>query len=230
MKKTALFTFIALAVVSSSFAQISFGPKLGVGLSTWANTKVAAGKTYSYSPIITPQVGAVLNVQLGDYLAVRPELLFIQRGATSTTYGYDSKLRASYLELPINIAGGVKLGPGRLEAFAGAALGVCLGGKYKRENSPIDRVYTIKPGKAMNADLINPNSTVLNINPLNVSLNFGIDYKFDNGFLIQAGYNLGLTNVTPHYEDAKKEEDRSKNVTKASAFNLSVAYLFGGKK
>ena len=91
-------------------------------------------------------------------------------------------------------------------------------------------MYICKPSKATNADLANTNSTTTFINPFNGSLNFGVDDKFDNGILIQAGYNLGLSNLTPHYEDSKKEEDRSKDFTTASAFNLSVAYLFGGKK
>jgi len=215
-----------LVASSASFAQVSFGPKLGLGISTWKNTKVSSGTSYTYTSIITPQVGAVLNVQFGDYFAFRPEMLFIQRGAKSQTYGYTTKLRTSYLELPINAVVGIEAGPGRLEFFAGPAIGICLGGKYSTEGSPYDKTYTFKTKKVPYPAV---NNNYAYINPLNISLNFGVDYKFNNGLLIQMGYNLGLSNMTPHYEDPAKESKRNDNVTKSSAVTFGVAYLFGGK-
>ncbi len=225
MKK--ILTIVLVAFSAASFAQVSVGPKLGLGLSTIKDTKVSTGNTAgSYTSIITPQIGAVLNVQMGDIFALRPELLFVQRGFKQVQNGFTTVGRVSYLELPINVAAGFQAGPGKLEFFAGPSFGFGLGGKIKSEGNGSSNTTTVKSGKEPASNV--PSNTVY-LNGFNASLNFGIDYKFDNGLLIQAGYNLGLTNMLPHYADSNAESTRSEDVTKASAFNFGVAYLFGGK-
>lgn len=136
------------------------------------------------------------------------------------------RTRVSYIEVPINLVGGIQAGPGKVELFVGPSFGFGLGGRYKAEGFGNTVTGSIKAKKQ-------PENTAGSndryVNPFNASLNFGIDYKFDNGLLIQVGYNLGLTNVNPHYANSNAESNRSNNVTKASAVNIAVAYLFGGK-
>ncbi|MDB5258285.1 MAG: hypothetical protein JWM14_2980 [Chitinophagaceae bacterium] len=237
-----LFSFLGLATVSS--AQISFGPKLGVGLSTFRDVKKPAdqpGTNYSY--LVVPQVGVLLNVQLGNHLAVRPELLYTQRataGESSSIYfgnTYSAKIimRVSYIELPINVVGNLKAGPGNIELFAGPSFGYVLGGNTKTElTSPSgteNREGNVIAGKSPE-NYNDPGNTDQNtyINPFNVSLNFGAGYKFNNGLLIQLGYNLGFSNLVPHSDNSATENKRSDTVVKSSAFTLGIAYLFGGKK
>ncbi len=236
MKKVFLIGVFIISSISASFAQVSFGPKLGLGVSTLNNTKVSSGRSKSdYKSIITPTVGVVANFQLGNIFALRPELLYLQRGAKTEYTVTDwngivtgtgtSTMRISYLELPINLAAGIKAGPGKFEVFAGPSFALALGGKAKASGGGIDETITIRPGKVPTK----PNGDA-HINPLNVSLNFGLDYKFNNGLFIQAGYNLGLSNISAHYEDSKAESRRNDNVTKASAVNFAVGFLFGGKE
>ncbi len=225
MKKTVLTILFATAVSTASFAQVSFGPKLGLGISSEKDTKVSSGTAASYSSILTPQVGVVLNAQLGDHFAIRPELLYLQRGAKESSGGATITYRAGYIELPINIAAGLQAGPGKFEVFAGPSFGYSLGGHYKVESSGYSGSGNIKAKKQPDSFT----GTDVYMNPFNVSLNFGLDYKFDNGLLIQVGYNLGLSNNHPHYANSTLESDRSKDVTKTSSINFGVAYLFGGK-
>ncbi|MDB5255936.1 MAG: hypothetical protein JWM14_631 [Chitinophagaceae bacterium] len=228
MKKTFLSFLFVAAVSSASFAQVSFGPKLGLGISTLKQTKTPDGQTTTtYSSILTPQVGVVLNAQITDNFAIRPELLYLQRGAKSDLGGGATlTTRASYVELPINLVGGFQAGPGKLELFVGPSFGLALGGHYKAEGNGNSVEGSIKPKKQPEGATGND----IYMNPLNVSLNIGVDYKFDNGLLIQAGYNLGFSNSTPHYANSDQESNRNKDVTKASSINFGVAYLFGGKK
>ena len=227
MKRKLLTTLLIVAASSASFAQVSFGPKLGLGISNMKDTKTSNGTGNTYTAIITPQIGAVLNVQFGDYVALRPELLYIQRGSQSAGFGAVVTTRVSYIELPINVAGGLDLGPGRLEAFVGPSFGFVVGGKIKSDGGFYGtQTYSVKGAKIPTSGA---NGNTAYVNPLNVSLNFGVDYKFDFGLLVQVGYNLGLSNMNPHYADSNDESNRSKDVTKASAVNISVAYLFGGK-
>jgi hypothetical protein len=229
MKKTVLSFLFVAAVSSASFAQVSFGPKLGLGISTIKQTKTPEGQTTTtYSSILTPQVGVILNAQITDNFAIRPELLYLQRGAKSDLGGGATlTTRASYFELPINVVGGFQAGPGKLELFLGPSFGLAFAGHYKAEGNGNSIEGSVKPKKQPENTA---GSTDMYMNPFNVSLNFGLDYKFDNGFLIQAGYNLGLSNTSPHFADSDQESERSKDVRKASSINFAVAYLFGGKK
>lgn len=61
MKKTVLSFLFAASLSTAAFAQVSFGPKLGLGIS---NLKQTSGPSYSNTPILTPQVGVVLNAQI----------------------------------------------------------------------------------------------------------------------------------------------------------------------
>ncbi len=227
MKKTVLSFLFLAAVSSASFAQVSFGPKLGLGISNLKDTKTSSGSANTYTAILTPVVGVVLNAQITDNFAIRPELLYLQRGGKADLgSGTTLRQRVSYVELPINLVGGFQAGPGKLEAFIGPSFGLALGGKYKVEGDGVDISGSIKAKKMPENTA---GSTDIYVNPLNVSLNFGLDYKFDNGLLIQVGYNLGLSNTAPHYENSDVEDERGEDVTKASAVNIGVAYLFGGK-
>jgi hypothetical protein len=226
MKKTVLSFLFATAVSTATFAQVSFGPKLGLGISTLKDTKVSSGSASAYSAIVTPQIGVVLNAQLTDNFAIRPELLYLQRGSKESFPGGTTTYRVGYVELPINLVAGIQAGPGKVEVFAGPSFGFGLGGHYKVEGNGISNSGSIKSKKQPETYTGNDMYT----NAFNASLNFGLDYKFDNGLLIQVGYNLGLTNTSPHFANSTLESNRSKDVTKASAVNFAVAYLFGGKK
>lgn len=244
MKKIFLLTAFSVLVLGSvSFAQVSFGPKLGMGLSKFLDVKrPSEDQSYDYSYIVVPQVGVLLNAQLGDHFALRPELLYTQRGTSAKsstiifgdTYNYTGNIRISYLELPINFVGSLKAGTGNVELFAGPSLALVLGGKSKEEvNGP--SLHETRDGNVIAGtqpegyyDFGNNKNTYFN--PFHVSLNFGAGYKFDNGLLIQLGYNLGLSNLSPHFEDSSEEDKRKDRVVKSNAFTLGIAYLFGGKK
>ena len=223
-------TLLILTIFTNLKGQVSIGPKLGLGISNYKSVKIPA----NYIPILTPQIGAVVNIKIGNIFNIRPELLFLQRGATmkgeginvdtETEYTFTNQKRVSYLELPINIAAGMKAGTGRLELYTGPSFGLALGGKYKSESPYYSNSGKIVAKKYPN----NYKGTNSYINPLNISLNFGIDYKFNKGFLFQIEYNLGLSNIGAHYENSTAESKRNEiNITKASSLNFAISYLFG---
>jgi len=242
MKKRFLLTALSvLGLASVSFAQISFGPKLGVGINKFVDVKTPSDQpSYDYSYLVVPQIGVVLNAQFGNHFAVRPELLYTQRGTISKTsatifgssINYEGRMRISYLELPINLVGSVHAGPGNVELFAGPSFGYVLGGKSHEEVTGF--INDTRDGKVIGkkqpSDYDASTDDDTYINPLNVSLNFGAGYKFDNGLLIQLGFNLGLSNLNPHSADSDTEDERNNTIIKSNAFTLGVAYLFGGKK
>ncbi len=229
MNKIFLIFLLVIGIsISTCFAQISFGPKLGGGISTFKeDRKVTSGDppNRSYKAMATPIIGIVSNFQFGKYFALRPELLFLQRAAQyETDAGYSYKTRISYVELPINLVTGVKAGRGRFEVFAGSAFGLVVHGRTKLTGGGFDVNIPVHPKKQ-------PKSTGDSyINPLNISMNFGLGYKLKSGFFVEVSYNLGLSNMRPHYEDSLRESGRDKDVLKASAVNFAIGFLFGKKK
>lgn len=223
MKK--LFTLALLAASSAAFAQGIIGPKVGLNLSTFKDTKVPSGATATdYKTIITPELGIVFNARLGDIISLRPEIMYVQRGTKVTYTGGSATTRLNYAEIPFNIVGCIPAGPGKVEISAGPAAGYMFGGKRK-----VDGYDDIKiKGEDQPTT---PEANTSYSNYLNVSLNFGVGYNW-KGLIFQVGYNLGLSNLNPHYEDrnSKAEENRSDNVTKASAVTFGLTYLFGGKE
>ena len=247
MKKV-IFSISIIAITSSALlAQVSFGPKIGGGCSILKDTKIPTHQysTESAKYSFVPQIGGVLNIDMGQTIAIRPELMFNQRATKiiDNPHGVPAtgNIRLSYIELPVNVAIGARSGPGKLEFFAGPAIALCLGGKLKAQEgfsgNSESKNTSIKAGKnpvdpydiSMDPNIANSTDYTY-INPLNFSLNFGIDYKFDNGILLQASYNAGLSNIHSHFSNKDLEASRREYVTKASSFNFGLAYLFSKKK
>ena len=223
MKKV-LLSLIVLAVISTvSFGQGIIGPKVGMSFSNAKDVKVPDGDTaFSYQSLVTPQLGIVFNARLGDYVSLRPEILYSQRGFKLDQAGSTYTARFNYLEIPFNVVGTIPAGPGKVEVFAGPSVGYLFGGKIKSDAKNFGIKGEDEPSKS------DPDNVYFNY--LNVSMNMGLGYNW-KGLIFQAEYNLGFSNINPHYEnrDSQAERDRGKYVTKFSSINLAVIYLFGGK-
>jgi hypothetical protein len=233
--KWGVLLLLILCIRAELKAQVKVGPKIGMGLSTFRDTKVSlADGQYNYNGFIykstvTFQAGLVMDIKLSNTFSLRPELLFNQRGfkAYSTYYGADMYVnyKISYLEVPVNLVAGGELGPGRLELFAGPAFAVGFGGKGKKEYNGTSSDIDIKSGSQPKQG---PSNTVY-YNPFNCSMNIGFGYQW-KGMLVQLSYNYGFTNVQPHYDDETAESQRKHVITKASAFQFSVGYLIRNRK
>jgi len=221
MKK--LFIIALCAASTTSFAQGIIGPKVGLSISNFRDTKSTGGTT-DYNAVIAPQVGVMFNARLGDVISLRPEILYVQRGAKVSGFGGTSTILLSYAELPFNVVGAIPVGPGKIEIFAGPSVGYLFGGKVK---TPFGDFKVKGEDEPTNGGA--PDEAYFNY--LNVSMNMGVGYNW-KGLIFQVGYNLGFSNLAPHAEDrdSPAEEARKDNVTKASAVTFGVAYLFGGKE
>lgn len=229
MKKLVLSLFMLAGISTSSYAQGIIGPKVGMSFATATDTKVPDNtSTQDYKTIITPQLGIVFNARLGDYVSLRPELLYSQRGFKISNGGYTANARFNYLEIPFNVVGTFKAGPGKIEVFAGPSVGYLFGGKIK-SNVANSKDITIKgEDEPSNYNPITADDIYFNY--LNVSMNAGLGYNW-KGLIFQAEYNYGFSNINPHYEnrDSPQESNRGDYVTRFSSINLAVIYLFGGK-
>ncbi|MGN6645250.1 MAG: porin family protein [Cytophaga sp.] len=228
MKKTILsaLTVGFLFVANSTFAQVTVGPKLGLNISK-ISADANSGLPEDAKSKIGFQVGGMLNAQLNDYFAIRPELLFNNVGSKFEQSGATMTVNTNYLSLPVNFVGQYPVSDNfKLQAFAGPYAALGLGGKYKIESDFGNSDGSVKMAKVPSNGGA---SNTWYMNSLDFGLNFGIGAQISS-FVVTANYGLGLTNLTPHYKDSAAEDTRkddgklyNRNIT------IGVAYLFGGK-
>ena len=228
MKNLFLLTFLANLLFPSinSFAQITFGPKLSLNTSKLHLGKGAQTDTPDFNSKIGFQVGGVLNAQINNNFAIRPELLFNKIGGIIKDPDSKGTLGLNYLTLPLNFVGQIPIGEKfKIQGFAGPYASLGLGGNYAFQSSNYNYDTPIK----MKKDPSDFNDHNLYLNAWDLGLNFGVGFQYAS-FVFTANYGLGLTNIEPHYKNSTYESsrgDESKIYNRNISFGL--AYLFGKK-
>ncbi len=196
--KRILLVAAVLAVFSTVKAQdFKFGAKAGVNFANLRSEDETADARTSI------HFGVVAEYKLSDQFAVQPELLFSGQGAkdedTITESGMQinvkETLKLSYLNLPVMFKYYAAKG---FSLQAGPQLGVLLSSKAKAEAA----------GMSHEEDMDG-------VKTIDFGFNFGLGYKFNEKFFVDARYNLGLSNIA-------KEEGDAKN----GVFQISVGYMF----
>lgn len=142
--------------------------------------------------------------------------------------GYE-RIKVSYLEMPLNLALGLKIGNFKFQVFAGPYLAYAIAGKHKwdyEENK--DGVRTdIKDENKLTFKNEVPEDDLENIatyqRPFDIGMNFGVGYKV-NSVLINLGYAMGFPNLQPEVQgqDSYASDHKYYNRT----IFVSAAWLF----
>jgi hypothetical protein len=214
MKKTLLVIMLAL-FATSAFAQVKFGVKGGINLSS-ANIEMD-GEKESYDSKLGPLFGAFAEFQLSEKFAFMPELVYSMEGGKSdmkysenwegseVSISLEDDFKLNYLNLPLLFK--FKVGNG-IGLYAGPQIGFLLSAEYK---------YTMT---ASFEGMSETDSETIDIKEdmksTNVSLGFGASYETQMGLGLDARYNLGLSNIA----------DDSDASMKTKGFQFSVFYKF----
>ena len=211
MKKPFLIV-TSLFILGTTQAQtvLTFGPKVGVNLST------LTGKSdFTDKKLLTGfNTGLVLNISINEIFSVQPELFFSQQGYKISATILDAPATITqtlnYINLPVlakasfgerNIKGYVNLGP---------YLGYMVGG-----HETID-IEGNKESERTNFD----KRTELNRLDFGIAAGVGALYRTGHGdVILDVRYNVGLTPVS---DDVVLEAGRDTN----SVLGISVGYLF----
>lgn len=229
------------------FSQVSFGPRAGMTFSNYAfNFKHSDEEPYTRFKA-GPAFGGVVNIQFTDFLALQPALMFIKKGASedfeeikdnnpeiSSLSGF-SRLKVGYIEVPINVAAGLDLGPGQIQVFFGPYIAFALFGRqrvdftYRLINGESgfekDTYYLRFKNKVLESDWedYEDDDDFFGFQKLiDMGLNFGIGYKYQ-AILFNFGYSLGLTNLEPKQSDINEKNYKYSN----RVIYFNVAWLFG---
>lgn len=238
MKKI-LFISISILISHSIYAQLSFGPKVGI---TNYYQKIKLSGVYStYSkPTSVAKIaytfGGTMNYQMGEILSIRSELLFERVSFTNVqsditlapVYYQEDLVKLNYLTVPVNLGFTNR----KVIFLAGARFSYLLGGNVDRKTMATDSTFisiqnqeTIKASGKKQDALHSRDS--YHTNPLCIYLNIGGGYKLTDRLQLEFQYIFGLTNTTPHYTDSTLEANRDDFKVKNRSFTISALYYFG---
>ena len=204
MKK--IFTLVVLLATMTVAvqAQVKFGVKGGLNLTTMKFDKDVANKSNQAGFFIGPTVNFTLPV-VG--LGVDASALFDQRSAKID--GADETLKQQSIQIPVNLRYGFGLGnTASVYVFAGPQFGFAIGDKVA---NVVDDALDWR------------------LKDSNLSANVGLGLMLLNHLQISANYNIAL-GTTGEFEVVNAVAGTAWNTvtgkTKANAWQISVAYLF----
>lgn len=202
MRKIVLAFAVVLFAVFAGNAQIKFGPKVGMNLSTMTMKIKEGGISVDVNTkmLLGYHIGATFQADLASNFFLQPSILFSSKGSK-----YDAadniKIVANYIDIPVNL--GYKLNVGSIDILflAGPYFAYGVGGYGEAEGEKAD----ISWGSGDDDDF----------KPFDMGLNIGAGIEVNN-FQFSMQYGVGLLNISPH----------SSITNKNNVLGISVAYLF----
>jgi len=170
MKKTILsFVIISLSTLGAS-AQVNFGLKAAMNISTLRGDDVEDVKS-----LIGANIGAFVNIPVSTMFSVQPEVLYSMEGAKED--GTDSKLMLNYVNIPLMLK---YTDPSGFFGEFGPQIGFLTSAKAKEDGDTEDIKDFFK-------------ST-------NFSVGIGAGFNFTPSVGVGLRYNLGLSNISEDSE------------------------------
>ncbi len=202
---------LLLLSASSVNAQTSYGVKAGLNL-----TKTSHGAYPSqFSQKLYPSyfITAFAEVDLGRKFALQPGVSLQGKG---DKYTVDGETAATWdvmsIEIPVNVLYYIPTGSaGSLFIGAGPYVGFNIAGKYNVETSGSPFFGTVGEHKMKFTGSDKDQKLI------DAGANFLLGYKLAKGYVINAEYGLGITNI---YPDTKSENLRNNTI------RIGIGYQF----
>ena len=179
MKKVLLSLYTALLLAVGANAQTGYGLKAGVNLPK-PKIETSLGDV-STSSSTNFYISGYANIFAAPNFAIQPGLSLQGKGGKRSLAGVESTTNLMSIEIPVNAVYYIPAGTGSLFLGAGPYVGFNIAGQDKTGDVKTD----IKFGS--NAD---------ETKVVDYGANLQLGYKLANGFLINAGYGLGLANLS----------------------------------
>ncbi len=202
MNKSLLLLSVALYLgLNSSNAQTTYGLKAGVNLSKFSNPIDEELEDYETNKVAF-HVTAFADIPVAKQFSIQPGLSLQSKGtlykATEGGNSASASIHLMSLEIPVNAVYYFPVSYGDLFAGAGPYISYNLSGKAKE----------VLNGKTEKNTKIKFTGNEKDMNALDYGANFLIGYKLPSGLLINAGYGLGLANISPYDTDKTKFANR----------------------
>lgn len=154
-------------------------------------------------------VGVNAEIPVGTDFYLQPGLMYSMKGAN---WSNGSKVRLSYVEVPVNFIYKPALGTGNLLLGFGPYVAFGVGGRAEDANgNKADITYNNE------LDITEPNPQ---FRPFDAGGNLLAGYEFRNKFSVQLNGQLGLLNINP--ENGANDRARWRN----TGWGVSLGYRF----
>ena len=213
MKKLLLSFGAVVLLAAGAQAQTSYGLKAGVNLGKFSNQSDVA-KDYQKNNV-SFYVTGFADIPVAPQFSVQPGISLQGKGHKYEINNDNSDgsitTNLMSIEIPVNAVYYIPAGTGNVFIGAGPYVGYNVSGKVKGKGNLGDW------GVEGDTD-IDFSGDDKDMKPLDAGVNFLAGYKLGNGFLINAGYGLGLTNMSP--------SDNSDNKFSTRTLSFGVGFQF----
>lgn len=201
MKKTLLTVAAAILVSASVNAQTSYGIKAGLNFS---KLQASAGDLSVSSDASTNfYISAYADAPLSKEISFQPGVSLQAKGGKGALIDGGTEtgtVNLMYIEVPLNFVYYIPAGPGKVFLGAGPYAAIGISSKVKVDKVSVNIGFGDEGLKRFDA-----------------GANFLAGYKFENGFLFNGGYSLGLTNMANESGEAS---------LKNRMFSFGIGYQF----
>ncbi|MDQ3141915.1 MAG: PorT family protein [Bacteroidota bacterium] len=201
----------------------SFGLRAGVNFQN-INGKELDGDDLKNDMLIAYHIGVNAEIPIAPEFYFQPGLLFTVKGAKNEevilTETFNSSVKISYIELPLNFLFKPMLGNGHLLLGAGPYVAYGIGGKYNREGGGITLNQDVEFKN--NVTISDIDNDVSYFRALDAGANLLAGYEFSNRVSFQLNAQLGLIDINSEYDFIVDDKTSSKN----TGFGMSLGYRF----
>ncbi|NGM61683.1 PorT family protein [Sphingobacterium sp. SGG-5] len=202
MKKKLILLGIVLLLIASVQAQVHYGIKGGLNLGKYAYENNIMKDDVRMKPSF--YVTGYADLSVAPRFSIQPGISLQGKGSRmeNDTEGNSSSISKHIIsiEVPINALYYIPTGTrGAIFVGAGPYVGYAISGKHRAKWSGIDNEGVDNEGADINGSIsrdIDFSGDDKEMKRFEAGVNFLIGYKLSNGFLINAGYGLGLTNLS----------------------------------
>ena len=222
--------FVLLTTASNIiYAQTKVGIKAGVNFSNMMITNENGNKENTQS---TPGflLGLTADIPVTGDLYIQPAILYSNQGFKQETGGFygsatNFEVKASYIEVPLNMLYKPRLGAGHLLVGAGPYIGYGTGGNWKSDTDVAigDMIIGDKGDVIFRNDAVDGGNleSYTYGRPLDYGANFLAGYEFFGQLSVQFNAQVGLANLEPKFGGIERESK-----LKNTGFGISLGYKF----
>ncbi len=185
--------FVVLTVMVTCFSLTAqnarFGFTAGAAISNYKAE--FDGESDNGNSIVGITAGILADIPISSHFSFQPAANFVQKG-TKDEQGTGSetekvKLTINAIEVPLNFVYNAPGANGSFFVGAGPSFAFAVSGKAKYEYA----------GESISEDINFGNDEDDDLKGLDIGANVVAGYRFNNGLLIAANFNAGLSNLVP---------------------------------
>jgi len=216
---------MSLALATSSYAQVTFIPKVGVSWTSVSfnddiNDQYAGDFDYGSKAGLIIGIAAAIPLG-GDMFTLQPELLFHQKGYTSkyedSEVSESYRTTLNYLEVPVLAI----VNFGKFYAATGPYIGFGVGGKYTGHNTYQGQTAAHEGKIKFGEEPDNYHGSNAYVNAFDFGIQLGAGVKV-SVIVIDLRFGLGLTDLIDKQDLNTQTLNRS--------LQLTVGFPLGGMK